>query len=175
MPIASVATDESRLAEQVRHRTEDVVVVLLLPVFFAFTGMRTQIGLVSSGQDWLVVGAIVAVATLGKFGGTVVAARFSRLGWREASALGILMNTRGLMELIVLNVGLDMHVLSPTLFAMMVLMALATTFATTPVFDLITRGMPSLRPSSPGAVRAPLPQGATPLSESTTAKTSPRS
>lgn len=142
--VGAILPHEGRLAEQVRHRLEDVVLVLLLPVFFAFTGMRTEIGLVSRPEDWLGVALIVLVATLGKFGGTWVAARFSKLGGREASALGILMNTRGLMELIVLNVGLDMHVLSPTLFAMLVLMALITTFATTPIFDRITRGMPGL-------------------------------
>jgi Kef-type K+ transport system membrane component KefB len=142
--VGALLPHEGRLANEVRHRLEDVVVVLLLPVFFAFTGMRTHIGLVSTGDDWLMVGAIIAVATLGKFGGTLAAARFSGLGWRESSGLGILMNTRGLMELIVLNVGLDMHVLSPTLFAMMVLMALATTFATSPIFAWITRGMPGL-------------------------------
>ena len=142
--VGAILPHEGRLAEQVRHRLEDVVLVLLLPVFFAFTGMRTEIGLVSRAEDWLGVGLIVLVATLGKFGGTWVAARLSRLGGREAAALGILMNTRGLMELIVLNVGLDMHVLSPTLFAMLVLMALITTFATTPIFDRITRGMPGL-------------------------------
>jgi Kef-type K+ transport system membrane component KefB len=153
--VGALLPHEGRLANEVRHRLEDVVVVLLLPVFFAFTGMRTQIGLVSSGEDWLMVGAIIAVATLGKLGGTLAAARFSGLGWRESSGLGILMNTRGLMELIVLDVGLDMHVLSPTLFAMMVLMALATTFATSPVFGWITRGMPGLDPRPSGAPEPP--------------------
>ncbi|MBX7193895.1 MAG: cation:proton antiporter [Sandaracinaceae bacterium] len=155
--VGALLPHEGRLASEVRHRLEDVVVVLLLPVFFAFTGMRTQIGLVSSAGDWMMVAAVIGVATLGKFGGTFVAARLSGLGWRESSGLGILMNTRGLMELIVLNVGLDMHVLSPTLFAMMVLMALATTFATSPVFAWITRGLPSLAPrtSSPGTLQAP--------------------
>jgi Kef-type K+ transport system membrane component KefB len=153
--VGAILPHEGRLAEQLRARLEDVVVVLLLPVFFAFTGMRTEIGLVSTASDWLMCLAIIAVATLGKFGGTVLAARFARLGWREASALGILMNTRGLMELIVLNVGLDMGVLTPTLFTMMVLMALATTLSTTPVFNLITRGgLPALRPSTPSPAPA---------------------
>ncbi len=128
---------DGRLAEQVRLRLEDAVVVLFLPAFFAFTGMRTQIGLVSGATDWLICGLIILVATLGKFGGSFVAARLTGLGWRESTALGILMNTRGLMELIVLNVGLDMGVLSPTLFAMLVIMALVTTFATTPVLNLV--------------------------------------
>jgi Kef-type K+ transport system membrane component KefB len=104
-----------------------------LPAFFAYTGMRTQIGLVSGWQNWLIVVLIILVATAGKFGGTYVAARLTGLSGKMSAALGILMNTRGLMELIVLNIGLEMKVISPTLFAMMVLMALVTTIATTPV------------------------------------------
>jgi Kef-type K+ transport system membrane component KefB len=99
--------------------------------------MRTQIGLLSSASDWLFCGLIIVVATMGKFGGSFAAAKLSGLGWRESSAIGILMNTRGLMELIVLNVGLDMGVLSPTLFAMLVIMALVTTFSTTPLLNLV--------------------------------------
>ena len=152
--VGALMPHDGRLADQLRARLEDVVVVLLLPVFFAFTGMRTQIGLVGSATDAIATLGIIGVATLGKFGGTLVAARFAKLGWRESSALGILMNTRGLMELIVLNVGLDMGVLSPRLFTMFVLMAVATTFATTPIFGAITRGLPSLRPSSPGTAPA---------------------
>jgi Kef-type K+ transport system membrane component KefB len=91
-------------------------------------------------DQWLICGLIVLVATGGKFGGTVLAARLTGLCWRQAAALGTLMNTRGLMELIVLNIGLDLPVLSPTLFAMMVLMALATTLATAPVLQVL---MPS--------------------------------
>ena len=95
--------------------------------------MRTEIGLVSTLDEWIVFGVILVVATAGKFGATLVAARMTGLGWRESSALGVLMNTRGLMELIVLNVGLELGVISQTLFTMMVLMALATTIATTPL------------------------------------------
>lgn len=135
----AVIPHDGRLAEQIRARSEDLVVVLLLPIFFAFTGMRTQIGLLSSASDWLFCALIILVATLGKFGGSFTAAKLSGLGWRESSAIGILMNTRGLMELIVLNVGLDMGILSPTLFAMLVIMALVTTFSTTPVLNLLGR------------------------------------
>ena len=135
----AVIPHDGRLAKQIRSRAEDLVVVLLLPIFFAFTGMRTQIGLLSSASDWLFCGLIIVVATMGKFGGSFAAAKLSGLGWRESSAIGILMNTRGLMELIVLNVGLDMGVLSPTLFAMLVIMALVTTFATSPILDWLTR------------------------------------
>ena len=112
--------------------------MLLLPAFFAFTGMRTQIGLVSGAEQWLLCGLIILVACVGKFGGSYVAARLTGLAWRDSAALGILMNTRGLMELIVLNIGLDLGVISPTLFAMLVIMALVTTFATTPILDWIT-------------------------------------
>jgi Kef-type K+ transport system membrane component KefB len=145
-----VIPHDARLAEQLRVRIEDLVGILLLPIFFAFTGMRTQIGLVSSSTDWMICAAIIAVATLGKFGGTAIAGRAAGLSWGDASELGILMNTRGLMELIVLNVGLDMGVLSPTLFAMLVLMALVTTFSTTPLLSLLQR----LRAAAPAVVDA---------------------
>jgi Kef-type K+ transport system membrane component KefB len=148
---------DGRLAEQIRTRSEDLVAVLLLPIFFAFTGMRTEIGLLSSAMDWLFCGLIVLVATAGKFGGSFVAARLSGLGWRESGAIGALMNTRGLMELIVLNVGLDMGILSPTLFAMLVIMALATTFSTTPMLHAIMgrRGLADA-PAAVPAARDPL-------------------
>jgi Kef-type K+ transport system membrane component KefB len=138
--LGAVIPHDSGLARELTDRLEDLVVVLLLPAFFAFTGMRTQIGLVSGWDNWLICVAITLIASVGKFGGSLVAARLTGLGWRDSSALGVLMNTRGLMELIVLNIGLELRVLSPTLFAMLVLMAVATTFMTTPVLHLITRG-----------------------------------
>jgi Kef-type K+ transport system membrane component KefB len=129
---------ESAIAQAFVRRMGDLVTVLLLPAFFAFTGMRTQIGLVVGLEQWLICGLILVVATAGKFGGTLLSARITGLGWRDAAGLGILMNTRGLMELVVLNIGLDMKVISPTLFAMMVLMALITTMATAPILRLLT-------------------------------------
>jgi Kef-type K+ transport system membrane component KefB len=128
----------SRLANELSIRLRDSVTILLLPAFFAFTGMRTQIGLISGWENWLVCGLIIIVATLGKFGGTIVAARAAGVGWRDSASLGTLMNTRGLMELIVINIGLDLGVISPTLFATLVLMALTTTMATSPVLSLLT-------------------------------------
>lgn len=119
------------------EKLHDVTVVLLLPLFFAFTGLRTRIGLVSGAQMWMICGLIILVAVAGKWGGSTAAARLSGLSWREAGALGVLMNTRGLMELVVLNIGLDIGVISPTVFAMMVIMALVTTFMTTPLLELI--------------------------------------
>jgi Kef-type K+ transport system membrane component KefB len=135
--LGAVIPHDSALARDLTGKLEDLVTVLLLPAFFAFTGMRTQIGLVAGPGPWLVCGVIVLTATAGKFGGTLAAARLTGLSWRPAAALGVLMNTRGLMELIVLNIGYDLGVISPTLFAMMVLMALVTTLATTPVLRLL--------------------------------------
>ena len=128
-----VIPHDSHIAQSLKGGLEQVVTVLLLPAFFAYAGMRTRIGLVSGWENWFICGLIILVASLGKFGGTFAAARVAGLDWRTSSSLGILMNTRGLMELIVLNIGLDLGVISPTLFAMMVLMALATTLATTPL------------------------------------------
>ncbi len=145
--VGALVPHDSALAREISGKLEDLVVVLFLPAFFAFTGMRTQIGLVQGLSQWLVCGVIILVASLGKFGGSAVAARLTGLPWRESMALGILMNTRGLMELIVLNVGLDLGVLSPTLFAMLVIMALVTTFATTPVLHRIHRLEPERLPN----------------------------
>ena len=138
--VGATIPHESRLAHALTRSFEHLVVILLLPAFFAFTGMKTQIGLVSGTTGWLVCGLIIVVATVGKFGGTFVAARATGLATRPAAGLGVLMNTRGLMELIVLNIGLELGVISPTLFTMMVIMALATTVATTPVLRMILRG-----------------------------------
>ena len=136
--LGAIIPHDSEIARSFRHKLEDVVSILLLPTFFAFTGARSQIGLLSQPSDWLICAIIILIATTGKFGGTLVAARFTGLDWRTSASLGILMNTRGLMELIVLNIGLDMGVISPALFAMMVLMALVTTIATTPILRKLT-------------------------------------
>jgi len=147
--LGTVIPHDSALARDIRERCEDLVVVLLLPVFFAFTGMRTQIGLVRGTRGWLVCSLIIAIASLGKFGGSFLVARWTGSDWREAASLGILMNTRGLMELIVLNVGLDLGVLSPALFTMFVLMALVTTVVTTPILHVLAKSSGPL--SVPGA------------------------
>jgi Kef-type K+ transport system membrane component KefB len=133
----AILPHDSRLARAIGDKLTDFVVVLLLPAFFAFTGLRTRLGLVHGVDAWLACALITFVATAGKFGGTFVAARITGLGARDATSLGVLMNTRGLMELVVLNVGLDLGIVPPTLFAMLVVMALVTTFATTPILRLI--------------------------------------
>jgi Kef-type K+ transport system membrane component KefB/nucleotide-binding universal stress UspA family protein len=124
-------------ARALAEKLEDLVLVAFMPLFFAYSGLRTEIGLLDSASDWLVCALIIAIACAGKFGGSALAARFTGLGWRESGALGVLMNTRGLMELIVLNIGLDLGVISPTVFSMMVLMALFTTFITTPILEWV--------------------------------------
>lgn len=131
--LGAVIPHDSIIAREFTHKLEEPVTILLLPAFFAITGMRTQIGLVSGVENWLLCGLVILVATLGKFGGTLGAARLTGLPWKDSAALGVLMNTRGLMELVVLNIGLDLGVISSTLFAMMVLMAIVTTVATTPI------------------------------------------
>lgn len=135
--LGAVMPHNSAIARDLIHKLEDLVTILFLPAFFAFTGLRTQIGLVVGLEEWLLTALIIAVATAGKFGGAALAARFVGLSWKESSALGVLMNTRGLMELIVLNIGLDLKIISPTVFAMMVLMAIVTTMATAPLLRLL--------------------------------------
>src|SRR5215469_5876977 len=147
--IGTVIPQESALAHDIREKCEDLVVVLLLPVFFAFTGMRTQVGLLKEPRYWLFCLLIMVVASLGKFGGGYVAARWAGSHWREAASLGVLLNTRGLMELVVLNLGLDLGVLSPALFTMFVLMAVTTTLATTPILHALTKSALPLKPAPP--------------------------
>ncbi|MDP2309275.1 MAG: cation:proton antiporter [Pseudomonadota bacterium] len=115
------------------ERVEDVVVVLFLPLFFAFTGLRTEIGLLSGPGLWGWCAVVVLVATVGKLAGTAIPARLGGLSWRESATVGVLMNTRGLMELVILNIGRDLGVLSPTLFTILVIMAVATTVVTSPI------------------------------------------
>jgi Kef-type K+ transport system membrane component KefB len=135
--LGAALPSESGLAKSFLSKLKDPVTVLLLPAFFAYTGMRTELGLLNDGSHWLTCLAIIFTATVGKFGGTCFAARFAGESWRDASILGMLMNTRGLMELIVLNIGLDLGVISPALFAMMVIMALVTTVITAPALRFL--------------------------------------
>jgi Kef-type K+ transport system membrane component KefB len=137
--LGAIVPHESRLARELTRRIEDFVVVLLLPVFFAFTGMRTQVGLLNGPTDWTLCSVIIVVACIGKFAGSAVAGRLTGLPWREACSIGVLMNTRGLMELVVLNVGLDLGVISPRLFTMLVIMAVVTTVLTSPLLHLLER------------------------------------
>lgn len=128
---------KSNVKEMLMSKIEDVSILLLLPIFFAFTGLRTQIGLLNEMDLWITCGLIIFVAMLGKLGGSAAAARLTGYNWKDSLSIGALMNTRGLMELIVLNIGYDLGILSPTLFTIFVIMALATTFMTGPLLDVI--------------------------------------
>jgi Kef-type K+ transport system membrane component KefB len=131
----AVMPKDREFVERLTERIQPITLVLLVPVFFAFTGLRTSIGLVRGAEMWTYCGLVIAVAIVGKLLGSAVAARASGIEWRDALTIGVFMNTRGLMELVVLNIGLDLGVISPALFSMMVLMALVTTFMTSPLLS----------------------------------------
>jgi len=130
---------EWELRKLIINKIEDVSLILLLPIFFVLTGLRTQIGLLNDPSLWGTCLIIIAVAITGKFGGSFIAAKLSGEGTYESLAIGTMMNTRGLMELIILNIGYDLGILTPQIFTMMVLMALITTFLTSPVLNLLNK------------------------------------
>lgn len=133
----AIMPDLTKIRKIIIEKVEDVALILLLPLFFVFTGLRTQIGLINDAYLWQVTGLIIGVAVVGKFFGSALAAKFVGQNWRDSLTIGALMNTRGLMELVVLNIGYDLGVLSTEVFTMMVIMALVTTFMTGPAIDLI--------------------------------------
>jgi len=135
--MGAIMPKEQRFVRYVLDRFETITVTLLLPLFFAFTGLRTNLALVKGPAMWMYCGLIIVVATVGKLGGSTVAAWLTGMPPRQAAGLGVLMNARGLMELVILDVGLDVGVISPALFSMMIVMALVTTFMTTPMLHLI--------------------------------------
>jgi Kef-type K+ transport system membrane component KefB len=133
----AIMPDVPKLRTIFIEKVEDVALILLLPLFFVFTGLKTEIGLLNDPYLWKVTGFIILVAVVGKFVGSALAAKFVGQNWRDSLTIGALMNTRGLMELIVLNIGLELKVLTPEVFTMMVIMALVTTFMTGPALDFI--------------------------------------
>lgn len=133
----AIMPDVSKFRTIFIEKVEDVALILLLPLFFVFTGLKTEIGLLNDPYLWKVTGFIILIAVVGKFLGSALAAKFVGQSWRDSLTIGALMNTRGLMELIVLNIGLELKVLTPEVFTMMVIMALVTTFMTGPALDLI--------------------------------------
>lgn len=135
----TIMPDNMKFRNILIEKIEDVALVLLLPLFFVFTGLRTEIGLLNDPFLWKITSLIILVAVTGKFIGSALAAKFVGQNWRDSLSIGALMNTRGLMELVVLNIGYDLGVLNPQIFAMMVIMALVTTFMTGPALDLINR------------------------------------
>ena len=129
----TIMPDTEGFRDRINTYVERFSSVLLLPLFFAFTGLRTQVGLLDDLQGWALCLLIIAVATAGKLGAAALAARLAGMAWRESLALGALMNTRGLIELIALNIGYDIGILSPRIFTMLVIMALVTTLLTGPL------------------------------------------
>ncbi len=126
-----------KLEAEFRGNLESVTVVLLLPLFFAYTGLRTSVALLNTAHAWLICGLILLVAVASKFLVSAACVRAGGMSWRESLAVGVLVNTRGLVELVILNAGLDLHIISPALFSMMVIMALTTTLMTGPLIDRI--------------------------------------
>jgi len=135
--LGAIMPTETSFVKNLTEKIEDIAVLFLLPLFFAYTGLHTEVGLLSSSSLWVDAGLILLVACAGKFGGSFVASKWMGLQWKEAGAIGVLMNTRGLMELVILSIGLELGVISPTIFTMMVLMALITTVMTTPLLEWI--------------------------------------
>jgi Kef-type K+ transport system membrane component KefB len=134
--IGALIPKEGGFARALTERLEGVT-LFLLPLFFAATGLRTSIALLSGAEMWFYCALVVAVAIIGKVGGTMIATRASGLGWRESGAIGVLMNTRGLIGLVVFNIGLEIGVISPAFFTILVVMALVTTFMAGPLIELI--------------------------------------
>jgi len=136
--IAGMIMPENLKFRKIMHeKVEDVSLALFLPLFFVYTGLRTEISLIRGTEMWLMCGVFIVVAIVGKMGGTVLAARFSKESWKDSLYMGAFMNTRGLMELVVLTIGLEMRILPPAVFVMLVLMTLVTTFMTTPLIKFI--------------------------------------
>jgi Kef-type K+ transport system membrane component KefB len=133
---------DTRIRETLRNKIEDVSLLLFLPIFFAHTGLRTQIGLLTSDGLWKICALVITCAVVGKVFGTLFAARLMGQSWKNSFSLGALMNTRGLMELVVLNIGYDLGIISPGLFVVLVLMAIFTTLLTGPLLGLIDRLWP---------------------------------
>jgi Kef-type K+ transport system membrane component KefB len=138
----AVMPKDGHLEQGLLQRLESATQVLLLPLFFAYTGLRTKLGLLNSGCLWLICGFIVMVADASKLLVSAVCVRAGGMSWRDSLAVGVLVNTRGLVELVILNVGLDLHILSPALFSTMVIMALVTTLMTAPLIDRVLSPAP---------------------------------
>ena len=131
--------DKHEFRRAVQERLRDFVTVFFLPIFFTYTGLRTDIGAMGGSGLWTMCGLVMLTAFVGKFGGCWLAARLNGLRWREASMIGVMMNTRALMELIVINIGLELGVIPKSVFFMLVLMAVASTYVTTPILRRLVR------------------------------------
>ncbi|MEK6285967.1 MAG: cation:proton antiporter [Acidobacteriota bacterium] len=142
------------LSRELSQKFEALIVVLLLPIYFALTGLRSSFFLITGASMWFYCGVIIVLAVVGKLGGSMLSARVNGMSWRESAAVGVLMNTRGLVELVILNIGLDLGILSPALFSIMVLMALVTTLMTTPLLRWVYPEGTYTLEKNPGRVKA---------------------
>lgn len=150
--IAGIAMPKGRFAVEIRERLESLTVGFLVPFFFVYSGLNTQLGLLQGPATWGIFGLLMLAAVAGKGGGCTLAARWSGESWRDSLTIGTLMNTRGLMELIIANIGLQQGIISPTMFAMLVLMAVVTTMMTSPIFKWLYR--PHTVTAADGAIQA---------------------
>jgi Kef-type K+ transport system membrane component KefB len=137
--IGGLLYDQREFREAIQRRMRDFVTVFFLPIFFTYTGLRTDIGTMAGASLWVMCGLVLLTAFVGKFGGCSLAARLNGLPWREASMIGVMMNTRALMELIVINIGFELGIIPKSLFFMLVFMAVVTTYVTTPVLRRLVR------------------------------------
>jgi len=153
--VVGTCIPRGKFAETLRERTEPVTVGLLVPLFFVFSGLNTKIGLLNTPVLWLVTLLVIVVAVLGKGLSCAFAARASGQSWRESWAIGTLMNARGLMELIMINIGLQAHVITPVLYTMLVLMAIVTTVMTSPIFEIFYKRLKVFENADPVATVLP--------------------
>lgn len=153
--VVGIIAPRGRFAREVRDKLEAVTMGCLVPCFFVYSGLNTQLGLLQGRQAWVAAGIIISAAVLGKGVGCLLAARAAGETWRNSAAIGTLMNARGLMELIIANIGLQLGIISPTLFAILALMAIATTVMTSPLFALIFRPQETVVPEAAGAFGRP--------------------
>jgi hypothetical protein len=137
--LGALLYDQREFREAIQHRLRDFVTVFFVPIFFTYTGLRTDIGTMAGASLWVMCGLVLLTAFVGKFGGCSLAARLNGLPWREASMIGVMMNTRALMELIVINIGFELGIIPKSVFFMLVFMAVVTTYVTTPVLRRLVR------------------------------------
>ena len=138
----AILYDQAELVTAIRARLSDFVTVFFLPIFFTYTGLRTDIGSMTGGELWFLCALVLLAATVGKLGGCTLAARWNGFTWRDASLIGVMMNTRALMELIVINIGYELGIIPKTVFFMLVFMAIFTTYMTAPVMRRIAPTLP---------------------------------
>src|SRR5262249_55467605 len=137
--LGAVLFDAPKFRKAVQERIRDFITAFFLPIFFTYTGLRTDVGTMSGGVLWLMAGVVLATAVVGKFGGCMLGARINGLPWRESAIVGVMMNTRALMELIVINIAYDLGIIPTSVFFMLVLMAVVTTYMTTPILSRLLR------------------------------------